>query len=199
MLKLPGLYEVGGLGACTLISRYAMLAGVNFEPIKNLSFWGEDRHFCVRAAAIGIPLYVDTYVPAYHIYRESDLDGAERFNQMSRVEITTLETEFIPHCTDKETGLLATEAQDTKLTLTMVVKNEGNRYLKRVLMEHRKYIDEAVIIDDGSTDHTVSICLEALQGIPIRLIKIKPRNLITKLICESSNGRRHYKPILIGF
>ncbi|RUT29595.1 glycosyltransferase [Paenibacillus zeisoli] len=78
-LKVPGVYEIGGLGACTLISRQAMVAGVNFNPIKNLSFWGEDRHFCVRAAAMGFPLYVDTFFPAYHIYRESDLEGVDKF------------------------------------------------------------------------------------------------------------------------
>lgn len=50
-LKKPGLYEVGGLGACTLIRRSALEKGANFNEIKNLSFWGEDRHFCVRAAS----------------------------------------------------------------------------------------------------------------------------------------------------
>lgn len=73
-LKQPGLYEVGGLGACTLISRHAINKGVNFHEIKNISFVGEDRHFCIRAAALGIPLYVDTHYPAFHIYRESDLE-----------------------------------------------------------------------------------------------------------------------------
>lgn len=73
-LKQPGLYEVGGLGACTLISRHALNIGVNFDEIKNVSFVGEDRHFCIRAAALGIPLYVDTHYPAFHIYRESELE-----------------------------------------------------------------------------------------------------------------------------
>ncbi|WP_232436774.1 glycosyltransferase family 2 protein [Paenibacillus senegalimassiliensis] len=79
MLNIPGLYPVGGLGACTLIRKEALLRGVSFDPIYNLSFWGEDRHFCIRAAALGIPLYVDTHYPAYHIYRESDLPGSEQF------------------------------------------------------------------------------------------------------------------------
>ncbi|WP_340020888.1 glycosyltransferase [Paenibacillus sp. FSL K6-1096] len=57
-----------------------------------------------------------------------------------------------------------------KLTLTMVVKNEGSRFLRQALQEHRKYIDEAVIIDDGSTDDTADICREVLQGIPLQLI-----------------------------
>lgn len=78
-IKIPGVYEVGGLGACTLISKNALQAGVNFEEIKNVSFWGEDRHFCIRAAALGFKLYVDTNYPAYHIYRESDLNGIPQF------------------------------------------------------------------------------------------------------------------------
>src|SRR5690606_29619636 len=58
MLKKPGIYEVGGLGACTLISKRAIKAGVNFKEIKNISFWGEDRHFCIRAQALGFDLFV---------------------------------------------------------------------------------------------------------------------------------------------
>lgn len=78
-LKVAGVYEVGGLGACTLISRKALLTGVSFKEIKNLSFWGEDRHFCVRANALGLDLFVDTNFPAYHIFRESLLPGAVNF------------------------------------------------------------------------------------------------------------------------
>jgi hypothetical protein len=81
-LRVPGVYEVGGLGACTLISRSALQAGVCFKEIKNLSFWGEDRHFCVRASAYGFSLYVDTHYPAYHIYRESDLDGVAGYKNI---------------------------------------------------------------------------------------------------------------------
>jgi len=78
-LKKPGIYEVGGLGACTLINRKALEAGVNFNEIKNVSFWGEDRHFCIRAQALGFDLFVDTHYPAFHIYRESDLKKAEEY------------------------------------------------------------------------------------------------------------------------
>jgi len=80
-LLQPGVYEVGGLGACTLISKKALEKGVNFKKVKNISFWGEDRHFCIRAAALGIPLWVDTHHPAYHIYRESDLVGVAQFKE----------------------------------------------------------------------------------------------------------------------
>lgn len=153
-LKQPGLYEVGGLGACTLISRLALNSGVNFKQIPNLSFWGEDRHFCIRAAALGFPLYVDTHYPAYHIYRDSELAGASTFIEESNAAATEA---VLP-------------AKRPRLTLSMVVKNEANRYLTEVLTAHRQYIDDAVIIDDGSTDHTVELCLTLLQGIPVRLV-----------------------------
>lgn len=168
-MKTPGVYEVGGLGACTLLSRRALLSGVNFNPIKNLSFWGEDRHFCIRASAIGFSLFVDTHFPAYHIYRDSDLDGMVRFKNEG--DVTQLsETPHLFNVLVKK-GLHVSKRGEPKLTLTMVVKNEENRYLTKVLEEHRKYINEAVIIDDGSIDHTVDICLDVLKGIPVRLVK----------------------------
>jgi glycosyltransferase involved in cell wall biosynthesis len=58
-----------------------------------------------------------------------------------------------------------------KITLSMVVRNEENRYLKRVLESAREYIDEAVIIDDASTDRTAKICEEVLRCRKLYLIK----------------------------
>lgn len=54
-LRTPGCYEVGGLGACTLIRRNVLESGVSYNQIPNVSFWGEDRHFCIRAQAFGVP------------------------------------------------------------------------------------------------------------------------------------------------
>ncbi|MFA6809139.1 MAG: glycosyltransferase family 2 protein, partial [Eubacteriales bacterium] len=88
MLKQPGIYEVGGLGACTLISKKALNENVNFSEISNISFWGEDRHFSIRAAAIGFKLFVDTTYPAYHIYRQSNLQGIEKFKNNCITQIT---------------------------------------------------------------------------------------------------------------
>ncbi|MDT9027891.1 glycosyltransferase family 2 protein [Rossellomorea yichunensis] len=84
-LRVPGVYEVGGLGACTMIRREAIEVGVRFAEIKNLSFQGEDRHFCIRAAALGLSLYVDTHFPAYHIYRESDLEGVADYKNKAHI------------------------------------------------------------------------------------------------------------------
>lgn len=80
-LKYPGIYLVGGLGACTLINKHALSLDIKFKQMKNLSFWGEDRHFCVRAIALGLKLYVDTHYPAYHMYFDSDIIHAEQFKR----------------------------------------------------------------------------------------------------------------------
>ncbi|UHA72580.1 glycosyltransferase [Paenibacillus sp. 481] len=63
-----------------------------------------------------------------------------------------------------------------RLTLSMTVHNEADRYLSRVLQRYRPIIDQAVIIDDGSTDHTVSVCEEILNGIPLHLIRNEASN-----------------------
>lgn len=76
-LKTPGVYKVGGLGACTLIKRNVFEKGVHFGDIYNLSFWGEDRSFCVRAVALGFELYVDTINPAFHMFREHEISKAQ--------------------------------------------------------------------------------------------------------------------------
>ena len=81
MLKEKGTYRVGGLGACTLISQKTLKAGVNFSKLYNVDFWGEDRAFCIRAVAAGFELFVDTYYPAFHIYRECYLAGVEDFKK----------------------------------------------------------------------------------------------------------------------
>lgn len=155
-LKSPGVYEVGGLGACTLISRSALLKGVNFSPIRNLTIHGEDRFFCIRAAVLGIGLFVDTCHPAYHIYRETDLEGVSAYQKTWDANPS-----FVRRF--KEHG--------NQITLSMVVHNEENHYLNRVLGSLRDNIDAAVIIDDASTDDTVRLCRELLAGIPLTLIQ----------------------------
>lgn len=155
-LKTPGVYEVGGLGACTLLSRNALLEKVNFEPIKNLTIWGEDRFFCIRAAVLGIPLFVDTHYPAYHIYRERDISGVSDYVSVNAADIS-FERVY------KKKG--------NKITLSMIVKDEENRYLRQVLGRLQGHIDEAVIIDDGSSDNTVDICRSILKDIPLHIFE----------------------------
>lgn len=281
MLRVPGVYRVGGLGACTLIKRKPLEAGVNFSRIRNISFWGEDRAFCIRAEVLGFDLHVDTRQPAFHIYRKSYLNKLKDFKDnceereikkiaepaiiattiienydykikrtdiwknyfiddeikrmealileengeiektaaISIINIETVKGNFIDkenlevNFNIKRTGYRNWESVDeyykltialvklednswkiksynkeknidyksiniirkvspsNKLTLSMIVKNEEGRYLERALKEHRKYIDNALIIDDGSTDKTVQIVKDLLGDCNLTLIE----------------------------
>jgi hypothetical protein len=148
-LRRPGTYQVGGLGGCTLVTRDALATGLSFAEVDNLSFWGEDRHFCVRARALGIELWADTRYPPLHIYRNEDL---------ARVEVyrARFASDYLAH---------------PKLTLSMVVRNEANRWLSEALRAHRPFIHEAVIVDDASEDDTVELIRRELDGIPLRLVR----------------------------
>jgi hypothetical protein len=87
-LREPGLYPVGGLGACTLMQREALAAGCRFAEIYNLSLRGEDRHFSIRAAALGYQLWVDTTMPAYQISGQGDLAGVADYVQRALADAT---------------------------------------------------------------------------------------------------------------
>jgi hypothetical protein len=76
--KQKGLYECGGTGACILIHRSVIDRNVSYNPITNLSFWGEDRAFSIRAKCAGFSLWVDTNSPAFHIYRDSDIEEGRK-------------------------------------------------------------------------------------------------------------------------
>lgn len=73
-LRTPGVHEVGFCGGLLLISHKALVDGMNYKIIPNLTFWGEDRHLGIRAAVLGYQMYVDTHYPAFHIYRDQDLE-----------------------------------------------------------------------------------------------------------------------------
>jgi hypothetical protein len=78
-LHLPGTYEVGGLTGCVLIARAAFAAGATYKRVPNVSFWGEDRHFCIRASALGYSLWADTHMAPLHIYGDEDAGRALHF------------------------------------------------------------------------------------------------------------------------
>lgn len=315
-LKKPGIYRVGGLGACTLISKKALDRGVSFDKIYNLSFWGEDRHFCIRAAALGLKLYVDTVYPAYHIYRKEQLRGVEEFKNNCKSDLNSLnkkvsinKSEFdvnnfvklflenfyccdfknigevkaakylspqyiarfiqnknailkyvsgkklvcnikildikIDDSTITESKAMVTcgflllkrtdtenseksytcklslnrqcegdwfidaielrnsknkpifgfslldlleekerinKDRDNKLTLAMLVRNESQRFLQRVLTHAAKYIDNAVILDDASEDNTVEMCKDILKIIPLTIVSNKEHKFNNEVI-----------------
>lgn len=179
-LRQPGTYRVGGLGACTLISRSALLRGVSFQEIPNVSFWGEDRHFCIRAAALGIDLWADTHFPAYHVYRRSDLAGIPLYRAAARRMAEKYIARFKGTGDSEEGAPVPGPAAGTdsyvrkphgnKLTLAMIVRNEAGGVLPTALRQLSRCIDEAVIVDDASSDGTPEVCQELLQGIPVTLV-----------------------------
>ncbi len=50
------------------------------------------------------------------------------------------------------------KAAGNRLTAMIQVRNEANRYLEMVLDNLSQFVDEIVIVDDASTDHTVALC-----------------------------------------
>jgi radical SAM superfamily enzyme YgiQ (UPF0313 family) len=73
--RKPGFYQVGGTGAAILVYVGIYDRNVNYTPIPNVSYsvW-EDRAFCIRAAAKGLPIYCDTLYPATHLYTKELYD-----------------------------------------------------------------------------------------------------------------------------
>lgn len=199
-LRVPGVYEVGGLGACTLIRRRALQAGVSFRTLPNLSLVGEDRHFCVRAVALGFKLHVDTHVPPLHLYRNEDLTRVAAFReeiqrtiaadpQPSIGEEAPAPKEEAPRPLPPPVHLHQRFAPNAGLVLSMIVHNEADRFLRRVLSHAATYIDAAVIVDDASTDNTVAVCEEVLAGIPHKIVSL-PESLFHR---ESDLRRKQWE------
>jgi SAM-dependent methyltransferase/GT2 family glycosyltransferase len=63
----PNIVMCGGMCPPYLVSREAVEAGVNYNVIYNVPWWGEDRFLSVRAVALGFKLFVDTNFPAIHL------------------------------------------------------------------------------------------------------------------------------------
>lgn len=71
--RRPGIYRVGGTGASILIRRRALHRGLNYTAVPSVTWLGEDRAFQLRAAVLGITLYLDSHYPAHHVYRLEEL------------------------------------------------------------------------------------------------------------------------------
>ena len=67
--KVPGLYQVGMTGACTLVKTKVFRAGVNYSRLNCIRYLvGEDRWFSIRAEAHGFEMWLDTHCPAEHLF-----------------------------------------------------------------------------------------------------------------------------------
>jgi len=169
MLRRPGIYEVGGLGACTLISKFALDKGVNFSELKNISFWGEDRHFCIRAVALGFRLYVDTYYPAYHIYRESDLLNINNFKNKNKKNIVLVYTNNSGSNTIALSRFIPNEFKE-KYNIRLVKQDMGNEYIKAITEADLLCITEANVLIDKSLLNKKQIIIDLWHGFPIKVM-----------------------------
>lgn len=87
------LTQVWGLGACTLIRRPVLEAGVTFDRVPGVSveglMAGEDRHFCIQCEARHIPMIADPWPHIWHCYHIADTKHiAARMKQVSKVSTT---------------------------------------------------------------------------------------------------------------
>lgn len=78
------LTPVVGYGACTLIARRALEAGVSFAPVPGVPMEGlmagEDRHFCIRAQQLHLSAVADPWPDIFHIYHlPADLAKAPEY------------------------------------------------------------------------------------------------------------------------
>lgn len=167
-LRIPGIYEVGGLGACTLISKYAMDKGVSFKEIKNLSFWGEDRHFCIRAAALGLSLYVDTNHPAYHIYREKDINGVQRYKLKNKAKnITLVNTNYSGSNSYAMFKLMPEHIKD-KYFIEIMDQNNSNDFINAIVSSDVVVVTEGNYHFNKNIINKNQIVIDLWHGFPLK-------------------------------
>lgn len=70
------LTQVWGQGACTLIDRRVVEAGINFDYVPEIPLQGlmagEDRHFCLWAERGHLPMFADAWPDIFHIYHRPE-------------------------------------------------------------------------------------------------------------------------------
>lgn len=186
-MRIPGMYKVDGLGACTLISWDALAKGARFKEIPNLALLGEDRHFCVRAGALGYTLYFDTVYPVYHIYREEYLNRVDEFKREgfkydmcqtyipeppsaeTRVQHLGREVRKAADYIDRKTFAklrarkqphlrFVREQTGNTVVLLMAVREENKAYLTDALKSLQAAVDFVILADVTADGKAEEIC-----------------------------------------
>lgn len=192
-MRIPGIYKVDGLGACTLISISALEKGVRFKKIPNLGILGEDRHFCIRAGVLDIDLFYDTVYPAYHIYREKYLDRVDEFknegfkydmcqtfisedkNERAKgVEIKRILSKTISYlnrkiftkvCSKKRPSLVYKKSEvNQRIALLLVVRDNNLKYFEEALSSIIEIADYYVIADATFSGRGTKLAKNKLEG-----------------------------------
>src|SRR5256885_8770417 len=70
------LTRVWGQGACTLIARRVLEAGIDFSPAADFPqhgmFGWEDRQFCIKAERAHLEMVADPWGDSFHVYHRAD-------------------------------------------------------------------------------------------------------------------------------
>lgn len=90
-------------------------------------------------------------------------------------------------------GLPLTVDNTPRITLSMVVRNEADKFLRKMLLACIEYVDDVLIIDDASTDNTVILCEELLHDVPHVIVKNKQSLFANEYILREQQWKETIK------
>lgn len=61
--------------------------------------------------------------------------------------------------------------QGNTITLSILIRNEADKFIRKMLTHAMKYVSNVVILDDASTDNTIEVCEEVLKDFPHKIYK----------------------------
>ncbi len=79
-LSSNSIVSVGGINGSVMISKNAIMSGVNFKNIYNVSYAKGFKALSIRANVLGFDIYVNSKYPCYYISKNSDLDVIENIS-----------------------------------------------------------------------------------------------------------------------
>lgn len=78
--------------------------------------------------------------------------------------------------------------EGNKITLALTVRNEADKFIKRMLAHAMQYVSNIIILDDASTDNTVEVCEAILKDFPHKIYRNSEPMMMN--LKESENKKR---------
>ena len=143
-LLQPGVYSVGGLGACTLFSSNVLRSDLRYIQVQDLNLRGEDRHFSVLAQRKGFTLWADTHAEPLHVFSTSEIPKIHPFctsiyktDKQRRLYLASVISKIILSYN------YTVETPDIKEYLS---EKMNLRYTKKQSQTHKKFSSHELII-----------------------------------------------------